>query len=89
MSAQEKAAGVLVTPEASEERTHHDSTAAALRKRESNLIANAALRGIAIVRIEDDYGKTVYIASRYALTRQLDNLDDAERFLEQIGAGHG
>ncbi len=61
-----------------------DSTAAALRKRESTLIASAALRGIVIVRTEDDYGRAIYIASRYALTRRLDNLDDAEAWLARV-----
>jgi hypothetical protein len=52
-------------------------------KRESTLIARGALAGYAITRTEADDGRTVWVLTRWAMTRQLDSLDAVERWLDQ------
>lgn len=53
-------------------------------KRYHTLRARAALAGVQLYEIDDDHGKTVYIVSRWALTLQLDCLDDAEKWLDRV-----
>lgn len=60
------------------------------RKTLATLRARAALAGVTLYAIENDHGKTVYIVSKWALTRQLDSLDAAENWLDLVtGVKHG
>lgn len=52
-------------------------------KRESTLVARGALAGFVIVRTNADDGRTVWVMSRWAMTRQFDSLDEVERWLDQ------
>jgi hypothetical protein len=67
-----KAAGAL-TPTVT---AHLATESIARAKRLSTITARCALVGITLSPIEDDHGKTVYIVSRWALTRELADLDD-------------
>jgi hypothetical protein len=82
MSGQEKAAGVLDTPEAASQNEQFEFTLNA--KRFATLRARAALAGIVLVESTTDHGDTVYIASRWALTKHLASLDDAEHWLNTV-----
>jgi hypothetical protein len=53
-------------------------------KRISTLRARAALHGVVVNVIEDDRGGALYIFSRWALCRQLDSIDAAERWLDAV-----
>ena len=55
------------------------------RKRFATLQARAALAGVALSRTEDDRGHEVYIASKWALTKQLASLAEVEDLLVRIG----
>jgi hypothetical protein len=48
--------------------------------------ARAALLGYILHRIEDDRGVTMFIITRWALTRELRDLEAVERWLEKVGA---
>ena len=74
----EKAAGVLETPEAATQNKHFDC------KRFATLRARAALAGVALYQSTNDGGKTAYIASRWALTKELASLDAAEIWLNVV-----
>lgn len=50
----------------------------------STVQARAALAGVTLTRLEDDRGREVLIASRWALTRQFDNLPDVESWLDRV-----
>ncbi len=79
MSAQkEKAAGVLDTPETAYLDQHPNS------KRFATLRARAALSGVVLYQSTDDKGRTVYLVSRWALTKQLDTLDATESWLDAV-----
>lgn len=53
-------------------------------KRISTLRAKAALHGVVVNVIEADSGETLYIFNRWALCRQLDSIDAAERWLDAV-----
>lgn len=53
-------------------------------KAEATLIARAALAGVVVVRIEADDGRPQWIASRWALTRSFDNLDQLGAWLDRV-----
>lgn len=57
------------------------------QKRLATLRARAALAGVVLHDIEGDFGKTIYIVSRWALTRELDSLDAAEAWLKKVTGG--
>lgn len=60
------------------------------KKRLANLRARAALVGVVLHALESDYGEMVYIFSRWAMTRQLDSIEAAERWLDGVtGVNHG
>lgn len=59
------------------------------RKRFATLQARAAMAGVALSRLDDDRGRPVFIASKWALTKQLDSLDEVSAFLTRIGGDHG
>lgn len=54
-------------------------------KRWATLQARCALAGLAVTRSHDDAGRAVYIASKWALTRQCADLDEVEQLLRTIG----
>lgn len=55
------------------------------RKRFATMQARAALAGVALSAIEDDRGHQVFIASKWAMTKELATLDDVEQLLVRIG----
>jgi hypothetical protein len=60
------------------DRTHDD-------KRFTTLRAQYALKAHELHRSTKDDGTTVYVATKWALTRELASLDEAEDFLRRIG----
>ena len=53
-------------------------------KRFETLRATAALSGVTLFRIEGDLQPIVYIATRWAMTKQLDSLDEAASWLSRV-----
>ena len=53
-------------------------------KRFATLQARAALSGITLHRIEGDLSPVVYIATKWALTRELLDLDVVEQWLDRV-----
>ena len=68
--------------------THPTATAHDGRKAFATLQARAALMGVALSRIQDDRGNEVFIASKWALTKQLATLAEVEQLLVRIGGQH-
>lgn len=59
------------------------------QKRIASLRARAALAGVVMHGIEGDFGDIIFIFSRWAMTRQLDSIEAAERWLDGVtGAAH-
>lgn len=58
--------------------THND------QKRFATLRAAAALAGITLLQIEGDLQPVVYIGTRWAMTRQLDSLDEVSSWLSRV-----
>ncbi|OWQ83591.1 hypothetical protein CDN99_26025 [Roseateles aquatilis] len=54
----------------------------------ATLQASAALRGFRLDRVEADAAGEAYVITRWALTKQLQTLDDVRAFLAQIGGTH-
>lgn len=52
----------------------------------ATLVARAALAGIVLTVTTDDHGNPLYIASRWALTKQLGSVEEVELFLSRVGA---
>jgi hypothetical protein len=70
--------------------THGDTPGLDTSKRLAILRARAALAGVTLYATTDDHGQPCYIVSRWNLTRQLDDLDAAEQWLEKVsGVHHG
>ncbi|MEJ8850480.1 hypothetical protein [Variovorax rhizosphaerae] len=63
------------------------ATAADDLKWESTLQARAALRGVVVIRSTTDNGRPCWIATRWALTKQLDSLLELSAWLDRVGAG--
>ena len=83
MNAHEKAARMLDTSEAALKTRHPEFTPE--KKRLATLRARAAMAGVQLhVYGDEDTGQTVYLVSRWALTRQLESLDAAEAWLTQV-----
>lgn len=53
-------------------------------KRFATLQAHAALSGITVHQIEGDFVPTIYIATKWALTRELRSLDAVAKWLETV-----
>lgn len=81
-AANEKAAQVLPTPKAAQETTHTDFTPD--QKLLATLTARAALAAIVLIPTTDDAGRPVFIASRWALTTQLDSLEAVTVWLDRV-----
>ena len=54
------------------------------QKRLATLRARCALAGVVLHQIENDHGKTVYIVSKWALTRELADLNGVSGWLEKV-----
>ena len=52
----------------------------------ATLKARAALAGVALSVTDDDHGQPLFVASKWAMTRQLASVDEVEQFLQRIGA---
>jgi hypothetical protein len=74
MTAPTADAGQVATPDA-------DST----RKTVATLQAVAAMAGVRVDPIEGDDGHTVYIVTRWALTKQCNTLDEMADLLRRMG----
>lgn len=48
------------------------------------LQARAALNGVALHRLKDDRGRELFIVSRWALTRELPDLESVSRWLDMV-----
>ena len=55
-----------------------------VQKQLATLHARCALAGVTLHQIENDHGKTVYIVSKWALTRELADLDAVSAWLEKV-----
>lgn len=53
-------------------------------ERLATLSARAALAGITLYKTTVDQDRPCYVVSRWALVRQLDSLDAAEQWLDQV-----
>lgn len=53
-------------------------------KRFATLQAHAALAGVVLHQLDGDFGRPVYIATRWALTRQFDSLGEVALWLERV-----
>ena len=53
----------------------------------STLNARAARAGVTLHVIEDDHGKTAYIVSRWAMTRELRSVDELKMWLDFVTGG--
>ena len=50
----------------------------------ATLQARCALAEVALSRLENDHGQTVYIVSRWALTRELADLDAVASWMDRV-----
>lgn len=53
-------------------------------KRVATLQARAALSGIALHHVEGENGRPVYIATKWALTKQFESLDEVEAWIDRV-----
>ena len=84
----EKAARMLDTSKTALIHTQPDSQP--FHKQLATLRARAALAGIAMNAIEDDYGSIVFIVSRWAMTRRFETIKDVDDWLDSVTGGrHG
>ena len=81
----EKAARMLDTSKTALIHTQPDSKS--FHKQLATLCARAALAGIALNAIEDDYGSTVFIVSRWAMTRRFETIKDVDDWLDSVTGG--
>lgn len=51
----------------------------------ATLQAKSALVGVSLVRSTDDQDREIFIVSKWAMTRQLDNVEAVEKLLRRIG----
>ena len=86
MSGHEKAVGVLDTPSTALTKSNTLTVAPAknLDKQYATQQARCALAGVSLHRLENDHGNTVYIVSRWALTRELPDLDAVSAWLDRV-----
>jgi len=56
-------------------------------KRFTTLRARAALSGVMLHCLDGDLGTQAYIATRWAMAKQLDDLNDVETWLDRV-TGH-
>lgn len=46
--------------------------------------ARAALAGVTLHQLEGDFGLPIYVATRWAMTKQLESLDEVEHWLDRV-----
>ena len=51
------------------------------------LRARCALLGIVLAITENDHGRPLYVATRWAMTKAFSSLDQVGQWLDQIGEG--
>ena len=56
-------------------------------KRLATLTAACALAGVTLTPSTDDHGRRTYVVSRWALTRELPDLDAVEAWLGRVTGG--
>lgn len=64
----------VATPAAKAEAAKHLAT----------LKARCALAGVALTESTDDHGRPVFVASRWALTRQFESLNDLDQWVDRV-----
>lgn len=50
----------------------------------ATLQAKAALQGVTLVRIVGEQGRDVFIASKWAMSRQFENIEQIDQLLERM-----
>ena len=55
------------------------------QKRLATLQARAALAGVVVNAMENDHGSKVFIVSKWAMTRELPDIDSLESWLQRVG----
>ena len=58
------------------------------QKQLATVRAQCALAGVTLHPLENDHGKTVYIVSRWALTRELESLEAVSAWLARVVGVH-
>jgi len=53
-------------------------------KRFATARALAALNGVTLIRVDGEHGRPIYCATRWAMTRQLEDLDQVEAWLQMV-----
>jgi hypothetical protein len=84
MDAPQKAKANPVAPGSALWTSQSDDEFTPDQKRLATLRARAALAGVTLYQSTTDTGQPCYIVSRWALTRQLESLDAAEHWLDQV-----
>ena len=81
-----RAVGVLDTPSTAltKSNTAIVTPAENLGKHYATQQARCALAGVSLHRLENDHGKTVFIVSKWALTRELPDLDAVSAWLDRV-----
>jgi len=83
MTGHEKAAGVLNTPTTANFKID-TPILSPTEKQFSTQRARAALAGVTLHELDNDHGETVYIVSRWAMTRELADLGAVEAWLDRV-----
>jgi hypothetical protein len=52
----------------------------------SGLVARACLIGVVLHVLEDDAGQPLFVASKWAMTKQMHSVDEVLTFLRKAGA---
>ena len=63
---------------------YSDTSPATQMKRRANAVALGALHGVTVYCIEGDFQKEVFIATKWALTREFTDLDSLETWLHRV-----
>lgn len=50
----------------------------------ATLQAKAALQGVTLVRVVGEQGRDVFIASKWAMSRQFENIEQIDQLLERM-----
>lgn len=55
-----------------------------INKHQTTLCARCALFGLVLNVLEDDHGKPLYVATRWAITRSFSSLQELEKWLDKL-----
>lgn len=50
----------------------------------STLQARAALAGVTLHQLEGDFGAPIYVATRWAMTKQMESLSEVDQWLDRV-----